>query len=255
VRGPTKPAKVADVADNVFRQLDYGIRLEWGGHGVAALADCAVLIVVDVLSFTTSVDIAVSRGARIWPLSIGDTVETAREAGAVLAGEREWSLRPASLTDIPDGTLLAVPSPNGATLCVQAAATGATVFAGCLRNVTAVARAAARHAGHRPIGVIAAGERWGVTDGPLRPCVEDYLGAGAILDALTKLTGNPSPEARIAARAAQHVNVAAVLAECSSGRELRERGDGRDIALAAQLDISATAPILVNGVFTTTGST
>jgi len=45
-------------------QTEYELRCEWGWHGVAQLAPASdVVIVVDVLSFSTAVDIAVSNGA------------------------------------------------------------------------------------------------------------------------------------------------------------------------------------------------
>ncbi|WP_440899807.1 hypothetical protein [Actinosynnema sp.] len=40
----------------VFGQQGCRVRLEWGGEGVSALGgECAVLVVVDVLSFSTAV--------------------------------------------------------------------------------------------------------------------------------------------------------------------------------------------------------
>ncbi len=148
------------------RQREYDVRCEWGAQGVALLAtDCAVVVIVDVLSFCTAVDVAVGRGARVLPQRWADAAArpdvgpdayqdahaadpAAREArarGAVQAGRRDGpgpSLRPSSLIGLAPGTLLALPSPNGASLCVAAARHGATVFAGCLRNATAVACAA-----------------------------------------------------------------------------------------------------------------
>ncbi|HKN99110.1 MAG TPA: hypothetical protein VJX10_18455, partial [Pseudonocardiaceae bacterium] len=124
------------MTDAVYAQSGYDIRFEWGPDGVDALAaECGVLVIVDVLSFSTAVDVAVGRGARILPLPYRDerAADAAKAAGAVLAGERSWNLRPSSLLDVPAGTLLAVPSPNGASLCVRAAATGVRVVAGCLR--------------------------------------------------------------------------------------------------------------------------
>jgi 2-phosphosulfolactate phosphatase len=243
------------VTDSVFRQDGYDIRLEWGAEGVAALADtCGALVVVDVLSFSTAVDVAVSRGARILPLPWQDSpaAEAAKAAGAVLGGERSWSLRPSSLLDIPAGTLLALASPNGATLATKAAATGARVLAGCLRNARAVAGQALAAAGGRPVGVIPAGERWSVDGCPLRPCVEDQLGAGAVVAAMLVLGGGvASPEALMASRAALATDdLEAALAGCSSGRELAARGREQDVELAGELDVSTVAPVLVDGVLT-----
>lgn len=232
-----------------FAQRAYPVRSEWSTEGLDRLGgDCSVLVIVDVLSFTTSVDIALGRGARIQPLAKGD--EAAKAGGAVLAGERTWTLRPSSLVDIPAGTLLAVPSPNGARLCARAASTGATVIAGCLRNAPAVARAALELAGDGPIGLIPAGERWGVTDGPLRPCLEDHLGAGAIAAALLDLGAGPaSPEASLAAAAYRSVDdPRRTLLDCVSGRELIAHEDVGDVELAAQAGVSATVPLLTDGV-------
>ncbi|MCM6772043.1 2-phosphosulfolactate phosphatase [Nocardia sp. CDC159] len=237
----------------------FRIRLEWGREGLEALAPyCGAVIIVDVLSFSTSVDIAVGRGGRVLPLPLRRTdPEAARAAarsGAVLAaakGEGGWSLSPSSLRDLPAGTLLALPSPNGATLSARAADLGAAVLAGSLRNATAVAKAAAEAAGERPIGVIPAGERWGITEGPMRPGIEDYLGAGAIAAALSDRYDDVSPETRLAALAfrAARAQVPALLEQAVSGRELIDSGLGADVALAAQVDVSAAAPRLADGIY------
>ena len=70
-----------------------------------------------------------------------------------------------------------LPSQNGAEITLQAARIAKIVFGGCLRNALAVAAAAQRCGSS--FNVIAAGERW--PDGSLRPALEDWLGAGAIL--------------------------------------------------------------------------
>ncbi|HVK21634.1 MAG TPA: 2-phosphosulfolactate phosphatase [Actinokineospora sp.] len=233
--------------DPSFEQSGFDVRVEWGLDGVAALAGkCGALVIVDVLSFSTSVDIAVSRGGRVLPVRYRDerAQAEARAAGAMLPGDGPWTLRPSSLTALPTGTFLALPSPNGATLSAVAAETGVQVFAGCLRNAAAVA-AAVRPLG--PVGIVAASERWGHV-GALRPCVEDQLGAGAIAHALG---GARSPEARVAEAAflAFADDLHGVLRECSSGRELIAAGHAGDVELAAGHGASTTVPTLVDGVY------
>ncbi|WP_432845941.1 2-phosphosulfolactate phosphatase [Amycolatopsis sp. CA-161197] len=237
---------------DTWKQPGHDVRLEWGAEGITALGGaCAVLVVVDVLSFCTTTDLVIARGGRVLPVRWRDDrgVAEARAAGAVVAGDKAWTLRPSSVTDIPSGTLLALPSPNGATLIAAAAATRAHVLAGCLRNASAVTAKAHELAAGRPVGVIPAGERWGIDllgeeqhFGPLRPCVEDQLGAGAIVAALARHGGTLSAEAALAAAAYAGTDVAQALRTCSSGRELAAAGHANDVELAAQADVSTTAP-------------
>ena len=253
----------------VYQQDHADLRLEWGLEGVHALAACAVLVVVDVLSFTTTVDIALGRGARVLPLPWRDerAAEAARAAGATLtssglaetdrqAGLRAdpghgWTLRPSSLVELPSGTFLAISSPNGATLSAAAAKTGATVLAGCLRNATAVAAAAADIAGDRSVGIVPSGERWRDTpEKRMRPGIEEILGAGAIAAAVGGRRA-PSAEAELAAltyRAAGE-RVPELVTESVSGRELVEAGVPDDVRLATEIDASAVVPLLTDGVF------
>lgn len=52
----------------MHRQLDYSLRMDWGPTGAAAVGpDCDVALVVDVLSFTTAVTVAVDRGIVVYP--------------------------------------------------------------------------------------------------------------------------------------------------------------------------------------------
>lgn len=228
------------------------MRCEWGEGGIAAIARGSdVIIIVDVLSFSTCVDVATGRGATVYPLADGESaVELAARVDAHLAGRREapgYSLSPASLTVIPAGERLVLPSPNGSKLTAMAAtaAPEALILAGCLRNARVVAAAAA-HTGRR-VAVIAAGERWR-SDWSLRPAVEDLLGVGAII---SHLPGRRSPEAEAAAAvfAGLRHGLAAFIRECGSGRELVERGFAGDVALAAQLDGSDCAPVLRDGAY------
>jgi len=229
------------------------VRCEWGRAGLAALAPSAdVVIIVDVLSFATCVEIAVSRDAVVLPFGWRDARASAfaERMGAALAGPRGsggLSLSPDSLRGLAPGARVVLPSPNGATLSL--AAGPGRVLTGCLRNATAVARAAAP-AGAR-ILVLPAGEQW--PDGSLRPCLEDWLGAGAILAALAERL---SPAAlSVEADAARAAAVAAwdalprALRDCASGRELIERGYEADVELAAVLDVSEAVPVLRDGAY------
>jgi 2-phosphosulfolactate phosphatase len=239
-----------------YDQAGFDARFEWGVEGIWRLAPLSdTLIIVDVLSFTTAVDVAVRRGARVLPYRWRDdgAIGYARDAGALLAGgkrhptpEEPHTLSPASLETIAFGTVIVLPSPNGSTLAQTAAELGTRVIAGCLRNAAAVGRAA--HALGGVVTVIAAGERW--DDGEsLRPAVEDLLGAGAILSTLVAST--PSPEARAALSAFESAkpDLATYLRDCASGRELIERGFARDVELAGQLDASDAVPVLVDRAF------
>ena len=233
-----------------FDQQEFDIRCEWGEHGISVLAPISdVIIIIDVLSFSTSVDVAVTQGAMVFPYRWRDDTALAYavSVGATLADPGRspsmYSLSPASLTAIPKGTRIVLPSPNGSTLTLAAKPT--PVLAGCLRNAWAVAAVARKYG--RKIAVIPAGERW-KDDGSLRPSCEDLIGAGAII---RHLNGRRSPEALVALAAFRAVesDLDNELRQCSSGKELIERGFATDVILAAQLNVSACAPILVNDAY------
>lgn len=232
-----------------FNRPNFDIHCEWGENGVRELAPFYdVVIIVDVLSFSTSVTVAVNQGATVYPFLYRDeTAEAyARSLGAELAVSRDkasgYSLSPASLQNIPTGTRLVLPSPNGATLSLASGNT--PTLAGCLRNASAVAASAQRLG--RTIAIIPAGERW--KDGSLRPSFEDLVGAGAIIHAMA---GTKSPEALAAQAVFEYSskNLGALLKQCASGIELMERGYVHDVEIAALLNVSTCVPMLINGAY------
>ena len=225
-----------------FSQETWACRCEWGAAAVEALAAADVTIVVDVFSFTTCVDVAVSRGASILPYAWNDAsaADFARAQSAELAGKRRqarYSLAADSYLDAPVGLRCVLPSPNGAQISLAAARKGGALLAGSLRNARAVAQRAQGLG--RTFAVIPAGERW--PDGSLRPALEDWLGAGAIL---RWLPGSRSPEAESAIALFEHhqSRLIDVLDRCGSGRELDGRGHERDKFIAGDLDVSGCVP-------------
>jgi 2-phosphosulfolactate phosphatase len=227
-------------------QSSYRVRCEWGRRGLEAVGPgSAAVVVVDVLSFSTCVDIAMARGAAVLPYPWQDDSagRFAAEHGAILASKGRfapggYSLSPASLERIPAGTRLVLPSPNGAALSRRAADFSPTLTA-CLRNAPAVAAALERRGG--AVAVLACGEQW--DDGTLRPAWEDLVGSGAVIAALS---GTRSPEAEAAVAAFRHAQrvLPRLLRECSSGRELIERGFAADVDLASAYGVSSAVPVL-----------
>ena len=233
----------------IFDQAEFDIRCEWGEQGVRTLAPISdVVIIVDVLSFSSAVSIATARGAIVYPFrGKGNEADSfARSVGAELAsmrGEAGYTLSPVSLLDIPAKTRLVLPSPNGSALTL--AASERPTLAGCLRNARAVARTAVT-LGKR-IAIVPCGERW-KEDHTLRPAIEDLIGAGAII---RHLPGSLSPEAQTAVATFERFaeDLHGTLSRCSSGKELIARGHAEDIRQIALLDATDTAPLLRDGAY------
>ncbi len=101
--------------------------------------------------------------------------------------------------------------------------------------------------------MIAAGERWG--DGPLRPALEDLLGAGAVLAALDPSAAASHPRCSPDAAAARAAFIDAKselddrLLATASGRELAARGWHDDVYTSARLDVTSVAAQLDDGAF------
>lgn len=229
-------------------QREYSVRFQWGPVVAPTLTE-GVCVVVDVLRFSTAVEAAVTRGVAVYPYrwrdatagAFADSVQALLADGGDPAGP---SLSPSSMAALGSGDSLVLPSPNGSTCAILASEAGAQVVAGCLRNAAAVGAWADEADG--PVTVIACGEKW--PDGSLRPSLEDLLGAGAILAAMTRA---PSPEARAAIAAfrdAAH-SLPEILSQCASGRELSGKGWQEDIEYAARLNVGTTVPVLTDRAF------
>ncbi|GAB4054114.1 2-phosphosulfolactate phosphatase [Catellatospora paridis] len=244
---------------NPYQQAGHRVRVDWGPRGADAVAaGAAVVAVVDVLSFTTALTVAADLGIEVLPYRWRDAsaFEYARRHDALLAVGRSEvdarhpvSLSPVTIRSAVGVRRLVLPSPNGSTIALGLAESGATVVGVSLRNAAAAASwTAARLAGDPDavVAVVAGGERWRADDS-LRPAVEDLWGVGAFVDALDRHGfGSLSPEAEVAAAA--YLRVAGrfpqVLQDCASGRELTGYGYPQDVAIAAEVGVSRVAPVL-----------
>lgn len=228
---------------------------------------------------------AARRDLRSYAGRVGAVVAVDRRA---VTPEHPWSLSPAALARAPEVAALVLPSPNGSAICAAAggrepgsaagsrpgsepgsgsrsaagAGAGPTVVAACLRNATAVATwllSEGYCTAARPVGVVAAGERW--PDGSLRPAVEDLLGAALVLDGLATAPGGLSVDAEVARRAlpppgaGRTGDLAAAVRACRSGRELVDGGFGADVELAVArprpdgVGPDGVVPVLCGGAF------
>ena len=204
---------------SAFDQSTYQVRLEWGVEGLRRLAPADVYVVADVIRFSSN------------------TAATVAGGGSVVVADS--------------------PCPNGGAVArALAAAPGEPlILAGALRNATAVARAIKAEQERRQqrtsIAIIAGGER--TPEGDIRFAVEDHLGAGAIIDALTPLgIDHSSPEAVAAAEAFNALRRAVkhLLTSSGSGRELE--GDPErhaQVHAAARVDDLDVVPVLRDGAF------
>ena len=228
-------------------QSGFGVQLCWGTAGITVLADeVAVLVLVDVLRFTTALDVATAAGAVVrpapWPFDRAQLPASVAEV-ADGSGPRALSLSPASLAVLSAGDVIVLPSPNGSHCSTVAATLCATVVGGCLRNAGAVARWVVDAAEGGAVGVVPCGETW--PGGGLRPAVEDLLGAGAIVSELAgERSCSPEAAAALAAFRSARPEIASALAESASGRQLRDRGLEDDVAWASEVDVSECVPVL-----------
>ncbi|HEY6170999.1 MAG TPA: 2-phosphosulfolactate phosphatase, partial [Candidatus Kapabacteria bacterium] len=189
----------------------------------------------------------VGRGALVYPFAFKDerAASYADELHAELAhkrGESTYSLSPGSLLDIPDKTKLVLPSPNGSELSTLI--TSKTIFTACLRNAKTVALQASSMS--KSIGVIAAGEKW--EDNSMRFAIEDLLGAGAVISCFENELSIEAKSARLVFDSNEN-NIKGVLLQSISGQELIDRGYRSDVMIASEVNVSAAAPILIDGAF------
>ncbi len=268
-----RSSDVAPNDDGWFDPWPAGVQVhvEWGvAAALLAARRGDLVVVVDVLSFSTSVVEVVERNGTAFCYSpeeldrAGGRDVVGREHDAIVLSKQrqvaagEVSLSPASLQSLPLGRRVVMTSLNGGR-CVAAASEAPWVGIGCLTNRTAVAQRveALLAEGVAPrCTIVPCAEIW---SGPfmasrvgdlaeaaamlVRPSYEDLLGAGSIVAALGSQV-HRSVEASMAASVFEsHADqLPVVLEACVSGRELIERGFGGDVAIAARTDANAAVP-------------
>jgi 2-phosphosulfolactate phosphatase len=244
-----------------FDQAPCEVRVEWGRRGAREAAERGdIVIIVDVLSFSTTVVTALEHGARIYPypphLHGNDYAE--KIGAEYILGRAEAAkigtptLSPVSFNQAHSHKKYVVSSLNGA-YCTWIASKVPALLVGSFLNASSVASVAnqLRSQTHSNITVVPCGEQWNDVrdkEDSLRPALEDYLGSGAIL---SYLDGNLSPEAQVCAGAYNQskTKIKELIWECGSGRELRDRGYGKDVRFSSQLNIFQTVPILTKDHF------
>jgi 2-phosphosulfolactate phosphatase len=245
----------------MFSQAPYTCKVEWGRRGAREAASRGdIVIIVDVLSFSSTVVSAMNAGVIIYPYPPDlDGKSYAESVGAeYILGRAETvragkpTLSPVTFSTDHQNKPYVLSSLNGA-YCTWIAAKVPALLIGSLLNASAVAEAAnnIQQDTGAAITVVPSGEMWNdirENEDRLRPSIEDYLGAGAIL---SKLKGQLSPEAKVCTAAfhGSKDHLKELIWDCGSGRELRERGYEQDVLHCSQLDVTAAVPILIERRF------
>lgn len=245
----------------MFDQSPFDCRMEWGRRGARDAAERGdIVIVVDVLSFSSTVVSAMNVGAIIHPYppdldgkSYSESLGAEYILGrAEAAREGKPTLSPVTFSNIHQNKRYVLSSLNGA-YCTWIASKVPALLIGSFLNASAVAAAANKiqQDSGAAITVVPSGEMWNdvrENEDRLRPSIEDYLGAGAILSGLN---GAKSPEAQVCVNAFQSSkeSLKQLIWDCGSGRELMERGYEEDVLHCCRLDSAAVVPILIKGQF------
>lgn len=245
----------------MFDQSPYECRIEWGKRGAREAAERGdITIIIDVLSFSSTVVSAVNKGAIIYPYPPNlDGKLYAKKLGAeYILGRKEAAiigrptLSPVSFNEQHANQKYVLSSLNGA-FCSWIATKVPALLIGSLLNFSAVANVANQlsEQTNANITVIPCGELWNEmreNEDGLRPSIEDYLGAGAVL---SELNGTKSPEAEVCIGAFLHSKdrIKELLWECGSGRELRQKGFEEDVLYCSQINYYNTVPVLLEECF------
>lgn len=193
------------------------------------------VVLFDTFHFSTAVDIALSRGAVVFPSGSNDRNEM----------PANW-ISPSSLQRAHFGERINVlPSPSTALakeafrLLKKNGHENSAVISACLRNAAAVCEWLSRRSG--PVLLLVASSYEPKLN---EDCFEDILSAGAVA---AGLSGSKSPETMAAHAtfvASINSGILEGLTKSKNGIQLMNAGKERDIQLAAELDVSDSVPVL-----------
>jgi 2-phosphosulfolactate phosphatase len=208
----------------------------------------SVAIIVDVLRATTTIVTLLSRGIKkIYPAV---TVEKAfslktQHSDSLLCGERggdkvpgfDFGNSPAEFAAAPLAASAVILTTTNGTLAVSKSMEAECVFAGCLRNASAVAEVSADACRSGRVVIVCAG-----TEGAFS--LDDFFAAGIIAAALQGRGFGLTDAAQAAALLAQQpVRDVLNVDTCRHVRLLQSKGFECDIDYAFDLDAESIVPV------------
>lgn len=231
-------------------------RLEWGIKGVAAaMRRGDVIIIVDVIRFTSAVVSAASKGHEVVPMPTDAEARDFAKENGLPHFDGMGALCPKNFFGIASKRIV-LPSPNGATLSYNASGNGGAFIASYL-NATAAAEEAYESAARagKNLSFIASGEvgderrvwlpEWerALAGGNELFCVEDFMCAGLVA---SKIAAEKSPELLSAEMEFQKNagRLRRTLEESASGIEVMLAGHHEDVTAYSHVDAYRVAPRL-----------
>lgn len=215
-----------------------------------------VVIVLDILFATTTMTVALANGATMVIPTMDEASardESARHStdSFVLAGELYANVFAGFTAPTPlallnhgvRGKKLILATTNGTVAVKESAAADHLYVASLLNSAAIVSHVLSKHP-NNPIVIVCSGSMGNFN-------LEDYYGAGYLVDLFLKALGN-AIDLSDAARASRAVyasgNPAEMLSNCRVGRIMTGRGHANEIDYAARLSSLDVIPRLQDGV-------
>ncbi len=228
-----------------------------------ALQAGRIVVVCDILRFSSAVTTAIANGFTIYP--VADQAEIERRARQVSgnaggrSGEARFSLSPLSYLNVRPKAQRKVVlwSPNGAA-CASLVGPRHRAYIGCLLNARALGRRLEQLARQRRRGItlIAAGEQQAIDTGERILydvkasrrvfAIEDYLGCGAIISNIRLPRSAEALTCELAYRACRD-RLRELMLDSFSGRFLQQKGLTTDVLWASQVNRYKVIPVIRGG--------